>query len=127
MSNGIAINLKHKFAFNEDSVLIHSGRSCRIILQGDVDDGENILMSALTNLMAGSYLLQTSKLSFLTLTKLASLLIMVTPILFFIAFVYEPADYLIERPMTFWAVIVLVAGLALHTLPNIGWLNKNSN
>ncbi|RBP44678.1 hypothetical protein [Arenicella xantha] len=41
MSNGIAINLENKFAFNEDSVLIYTTHGCKVILQGDVDDGDN--------------------------------------------------------------------------------------
>ncbi len=41
MSNGIAIELKNKFAFTEDSVLIYTTHGCTIILQGDVDDDEN--------------------------------------------------------------------------------------
>lgn len=85
-----------------------------------------ILMSALINLMAGNYLLQATQFSFLILRKLASLLILVTPILFFIAFIYEPARYLIERPVSFWAVVFLVAGVILHSFLNIKWLNKSA-
>lgn len=85
-----------------------------------------ILMSALINLMAGSYTLQMTTLSFLILRRLASLLILITPILFFIAFIYEPAEYLIERPVSFWGVLFLLVGVLLHASLNIKWLNKNA-
>jgi hypothetical protein len=85
-----------------------------------------ILMSALINLMAGNYLIQSTPASFLVLRKLASLLVLVTPILFFIGFIYEPAEYLIERPVSYWGVVFLVAGAMLHTLLNIKWLNRNT-
>ena len=85
-----------------------------------------ILMSALINLMAGSYLLNLKSTNFQSLRKISSLLILVTPILFFIAFIYEPAGYLIERPISFWGVVLLVAGVILHSLLNIKWLNKNA-
>ena len=85
-----------------------------------------ILMSALINLMAGSYLVNLKSTNFQSLRKISSLLILVTPILFFIAFIYEPADYLIERPISFWGVVFLVAGVLLHSLLNIKWFNKNA-
>jgi hypothetical protein len=85
-----------------------------------------ILMSALINLMAGNYLVQTTKFSFLILTKFASSLILVTPIMFSIAFMYEPAEYLVNRSISFWAVVFLVVGVLFYTLFNIKWLNKNA-
>jgi len=85
-----------------------------------------ILMSALINLMTGSYLLHTKQITFLVVRKISSLLILVTPILFFIAFVYEPPKYLVERPVSFWAVVFLVTGVMLHALLNRKWLNRNA-
>jgi hypothetical protein len=85
-----------------------------------------ILMSALINIMTGNYLLQRKDFNFLILSKFASVLILVTPILFFVAFIYEPAEYLIERPVSFWGVIFLLIGVMLHALLNVKWLNKNA-
>ena len=85
-----------------------------------------ILMSALINLMTGNYLLQIKPLSFLLLRQLASLLILVAPILFFMAFLSEPPEYLVERPISFWAVVFLVVGVMLHALLNVKWLNRNA-
>ncbi len=85
-----------------------------------------LLMSTLINLMAGNYLLHVKQFSFLNLKRFASLLILVTPVLFFIAFIYEPVSYLIERPISFWAVIFLVSGVMLHALLNIKWLKQNA-
>lgn len=84
-----------------------------------------ILMSALINLMAGNFLLQTTQLNLPRLRKIASLLILVTPILFCVAFVIEPPAYLIDRPVTFWAVISLVVGVMLHTVLNIKFAQRN--
>lgn len=83
-------------------------------------------MSALINLMTGNYLLQIKPLSFLLLRQLASLLILVAPILFFMAFLSEPPEYLVERPISFWAVVFLVVGVMLHALLNVKWLNRNA-
>jgi hypothetical protein len=85
-----------------------------------------ILMSALINLMAGNYLTASLNTSFLPLKKLASLLILASPILFFFGFIYEPPEYLIERPFSYWGVISLFVGVLLHTILNIKWLKKNS-
>lgn len=83
-----------------------------------------LLMSALLNLMAGNYLLGVEEANFLRLKKLASLLIVVTPPLFFAAFIVEPPVYAIERPISFWGVIFLVTGVLLHALLNLKWLRK---
>lgn len=80
-----------------------------------------ILMSSLLNLMTGSYLLQLSNSSLLFLRKAASLLIIVTPIMFSAAFFYESAAYMVERPITFWSVLFLFLGVMLHALLNIKW------
>ena len=83
-----------------------------------------LLMSALLNLMAGNYLLRVEQTNFLRLKKLASMLIVVTPPLFFAAFFVEPPVYAIERPISFWGVIFLVTGVLLHALLNLKWLRK---
>ncbi len=85
-----------------------------------------ILMSALINLISGSYLNETKHLNLLVLRKLASLLILVAPLLFLFAFFYEPPEYLIARPVSFWAVLSLVTGVILHISLNIKCLNRNS-
>ena len=86
-----------------------------------------ILMSSLVNLMAGNYLLNSTQSKFLILKKYSSSLIMLAPVLFLVAFIYEPADYLIERPVSFWGVVVLVGGVIVHSLLNMKWFNKNAN
>lgn len=78
-----------------------------------------LLMSALINLMTGNYLLHAKQTSYSMLTKLASLLIVITPVLFFAAFFIEPQGYAIERPVSFWGVVFLVAGVLLHALLNV--------
>lgn len=84
-----------------------------------------ILMSALMNLMAGCYLFYAKHESFIFLRKVSSVLILITPILFFIAFIFEPPDYLIDRPISFWAVIFMVAGVTLHAMLNLKFLHRN--
>jgi hypothetical protein len=85
-----------------------------------------ILLASLVNLMAGNYLLSKFECRFLQLRRLASSLIIVAPFLFFIAFVIEPPSYLIERPISFWGVVALVAGVILHSILNLKWLHKNA-
>jgi hypothetical protein len=85
-----------------------------------------ILMSALLNLITGSYLLQSDNLNFLILKKMASLLILLAPVLFFFAFIFEPPEYLVERPISYWGVVFLLVGVMLHALLNIKWLNKDT-
>ncbi len=86
-----------------------------------------ILMSALINLMVGNYLLNSANIDFLKLKRLASLFILVAPILLFVAFVYEPPEYLIDRPISFWDVISLFVGVLLHTVLNLKQLINNVN
>lgn len=85
-----------------------------------------ILMSALVNLMTGNYLRNNSVKSFVKFRRLASSLILVAPFLFFVAFIVEPPSYLIERPISFWGVVALLAGVLLHSLLNLKWLTKNA-
>ena len=85
-----------------------------------------ILMSSLVNLMPGNYLLGISGVNLMAFRKIASLLILVTPLVFFTAFIVEPPEYLIERPIAFWGVVLLVTGVILHTLLNLKWLNRNA-
>jgi len=86
-----------------------------------------ILVGSLVNLMAGNYLTHYAHVRFKKLTRLASILSLITPPMFFVAFIVEPADYLIGRPVSFWAVVFLFGGVMLHTLVNIEWLNKYAN
>ena len=49
----------------------------------------------------------------------ASVLLILTPFMLTIAFFIEPAGYLIERPISFFAVIFLFAGSLLTSLLNV--------
>ena len=86
-----------------------------------------ILMSSLTNLMAGNYLLNRTGGGFAPFRLLASVLVLVSPILFVAAFIVEPPSYLIERPISFWGVLVLLLGVLLHCILNLSILSKYSN
>lgn len=77
-----------------------------------------ILMSALMNFMAGNYIVSLNKRNFSKIRALASALILISPILFLCAFFYEPPDYLIDRPISFWGVVSLLVGVLIHTILN---------
>ena len=75
-----------------------------------------ILMSVLVNLMTGHYLKARSVETIGKAHWWASFLILITPALFVLAFAIEPISYLIDRPISFWAVIILFSGVVIHTL-----------
>ena len=77
-----------------------------------------ILFSVLVNLMTANYCVGKGVSRYPLLSGLASWLILITPIVFFIAFMFEPPAYLIDRPISFWGVVSLVAGVVLHSLLN---------
>lgn len=83
-----------------------------------------ILMSALLNLITGSYLLNLKNPNFVKIRVVASGLIYITPVLFSIAYIYEPPAYLIDRPITFWTVLCLFSGVMLHSLLSLNWFSK---
>ena len=84
-----------------------------------------ILMSALINLMTANYLFHSHDFSFHFLKKIASACILISPLLFTIAFFYESGEYLINRPVSFWGVILLLGGVMLHALLNFRWLTNH--
>ncbi len=74
-----------------------------------------LLMSALMNLMAANrHDGGRSQSCFPRLANVASILLLITPFLFVAAFVTEPASYAVERPITFWAVVMLFAAVVLR-------------
>ena len=77
-----------------------------------------LLMSALLNLMAGNGLRSHPVRHVVQLQKLASLLILIAPFLFFAAFIIEPPSYMLERPISFWGVVALLSGVLLHSALN---------
>lgn len=78
-----------------------------------------ILMSSLVNIAIANYCISPSvnKLG-IWFSKFASFLIMITPLIFFTAFVTEPPSYLVDRPFSFYGVLFLLIGVLLHTLIN---------
>lgn len=79
-----------------------------------------ILMSALVNLVLGIYLLQHSFKARKVIQWIASGLILVAPVLFVLAFFLESTAVDLNRPFTFWAVVILFSGVMLNVLAKIG-------
>ena len=78
-----------------------------------------LLLSGLINLALGTYLrIATSPLARRS-QAVGSLLILVGPILVMTAFVYEPPRASLERPLTVFAIISLLAGTLLHFLSGV--------
>ncbi len=79
-----------------------------------------LLMSALLNLMASAQygvLISQSKLT--KLRVIASLAILLAPVLLLIAFFVEPSSYRKDRPFSFIAIVILFAGTFIHS--SITW------
>lgn len=85
-----------------------------------------ILMSALLNLMTGNYLRSHSVKNLIWLRSIASLLILLAPFLLIIAFVIEPPSYLIDRPVSYWGVVILFVGVLVHSLLNLKWFQPKA-
>ena len=77
-----------------------------------------ILFAALVNLLVGQAIGEQEHRS-KYLQWLASALLILTPFMLTAAFFIEPSGYLIERPISFFAVIFLFAGSLLTSLLNV--------
>lgn len=86
-----------------------------------------LLMSSLINLMSANFISRVAADLHPRLSGIASLLIVISSALLAAAFFIEPQDYLIDRPITFWAVVFLLAGVLVHTILNTLMLRSKRN
>ena len=78
-----------------------------------------ILMSALVNLLVGVYMVKAAGKICSIIQLLGSVLMLVAPVLLFLAFVNEPAQLNMDhRPYTFFGVVFLATGASWHFLIN---------
>lgn len=75
-----------------------------------------ILMAALINIVTGVHGAVVAGRVFRFLHLLASVLIILAPILFLVGFITEPAIYDTERTYSFWGVLFLLVGVVLQAL-----------
>lgn len=83
-----------------------------------------LLMSSLINLMAGIYTRSSQDTSFIRIRLFASWCLIVAPAFILVAFFTEPATYAIDRPYSFWGIVLLLAGVVLHSLVTLPWLSR---
>jgi hypothetical protein len=84
-----------------------------------------ILMSSLINLAIANYSAGQQGLYCNWLRRVASVSIIIAPAVFFVGFIVEPQSYLVERPFSFWGVLLLLVGVLLHTAINWRAFTKN--
>lgn len=79
-----------------------------------------ILMAAMLNVTLGIYLIQHHKQDRKIIQWLASILILISPILFLSGFFYESHSVDLDRPFTFWGAVFILSGVLLNILAKIG-------
>jgi choline-glycine betaine transporter len=83
-----------------------------------------LLLAGLINLALGIYLVRAQRGWRRGLQTAGSALLLFAPVLVFSAFVYEPPRASLERPLTLFAMIMLLAGTVSHLLCNLKLATK---
>jgi len=52
---------------------------------------------------------------------LASIAVLLAPVLILVGFIIEPPSYLVERTFTFWGIVFLFSGVLLRSLLHLSW------
>ena len=78
-----------------------------------------ILLSGLINITLGSYLRISGRKPAQLIQILGSIFILIAPVLLIGAFFYEPFRQSLNRPITLFAMILLLSGTVLHMLGSI--------
>ena len=76
-------------------------------------------MASLINLAVGSYLIYSENPTVKLLQKLGGSFIMLAPVILLVAFIVEPANMLIDRPISFWGIVMLLAGVGLQVIARL--------
>ena len=79
-----------------------------------------ILFAASVNLlMAGGLKVYDNWLA--SAQMLSSIAVLLAPLLILAGFIIEPPSYLIERPFTFWGIVLLLVGVLVRSLLHLSW------
>ena len=84
-----------------------------------------ILMASLMNLAIAMVLIHRKQIDWLWARRAASALVLLTPGLFLAGFFLESPEFNLERPFTFWGVVLLFAGTAIYVLLDVKLIIKN--
>lgn len=84
-----------------------------------------LLLACLLNLMTGNLLLAVELQRFNRLRGMASIVMLITPALFLLAFFTESPNYAIERPISFNTMLAMVASVALLSV--CYWLERHQD
>jgi len=79
-----------------------------------------ILLSGLTNLGIGAYFTYQLELWRRALQVVGSGLTLLSPLLFIVAFFYEPGLGNLNTPLSHWGTYCIAAGVLLHVLSSLG-------
>jgi len=85
-----------------------------------------ILLSGLVNLAIAAYFTYRRQPLQRTLQVLGSLLILSAPVLFLVAFFYEPKLNNLRTPLSHWGTYAIATGTLLHLLSSAGSLNASA-
>src|SRR6266850_7717396 len=85
-----------------------------------------ILLSGLVNLAIAAYFTYRRQPLQRTLQVLGSLLVLSAPVLFLVAFFYEPKLSNLRTPLSHWGTYAIVTGTLLHLLSSAGSLNPSA-
>ena len=75
-----------------------------------------VLLASLINFMAANFRYVRASLRLELVFSISSFFIILASVALMGAFVYEPPIYAIDRPITFWAIIMLFSGVLLQTV-----------
>ena len=78
-----------------------------------------ILLAGLLNLGIGAYFTYRTETWRRVLQLLGSLLIIAAPVLFLIAFFYEPNLTGLHTPLSHWGTYIIAAGVVLHVISSV--------
>ena len=82
-----------------------------------------ILFAAVTNLLVGQNL-ESYLNSLAIIQALASSLILASPFLVFLGFLFESPSYLIDRPYSYWGIVFLFTGTVVILILRLPWLKR---
>jgi hypothetical protein len=85
-----------------------------------------ILLSGLVNLAIAAYFTYRRQALQRTLQVLGSLLILSAPVLFLVAFFYEPKLNNLRTPLSHWGTYAIATGTLLHLLSSADSLNPSA-
>ena len=83
-----------------------------------------LLLTALTNLVMGAYLERHDRIVMRIIQFVGSIMLLLSPLGFLVAFFVEPAPERLDRPITLISVVFAILGVSLLTFGRISLNSK---